>query len=257
MCYMQPGDVDVLRPNLRPVVALSVDELVFGASGFVVLAVYAATAPAWMLQISAAMMASNVCKAQDLRFAEMDVSDNDLDTRLQAAQSKAEPPYVCLIGPGAEGAQNILSVHGGELDSSAVLDWLHAQLQQQESEATSPAVGFDLCLAKKELQSILEEENRELSKQNMEAFGQMFDRIANVAQPSLESVLLLLQAQDSDEAGELMALLSKTDQTEMSATMSREPWMHFWEAIIELQGPFTSEEMASLQTILLADVDRS
>ena len=244
-----PGDVNVLRPHLTPVVALSVEDLVFAApsdlrgavdESYVVLAVYVGLPPVWMLQISAAMMTSKV-SAQELRFAELNVSQNDMDSRLKSC-SQAGPPFVCIVGPNGEGVREVLSVHAGLLESRPVLDWMHAQLVDK--------VQFDLDHAVKELECVVELERDELSKHNMEFFEQMFDSIADVAQPSLENVLQLLQGQDSDEAGELMALLSKTDHDEMSAPLTREQWLQFWGAILELQGPFLPQELASLQSVL-------
>lgn len=242
------GDVDPLRPYLTPVVASSLQELVFSSPGCVVLSVYDGVPPSWTLQ--AATAAENT--VQGVRFCEFDASTNDLDSRLSKFGPK---PFVCFYRPAGEPedestqrAEGALSVHTGAQTPRELLEWLHKQMGV-EAETSCAVSQFDLSAALAKLQVVQEESDLELRKLNIQTFTEMFSTIESTAQPTLQQLLVMLQHNDSDEAGELMAHLSKVDQDCSAAehSITLEQWLAFWEEIIELNGSFSVDELAGIK----------
>jgi len=246
------GDQDLLRPYITPVVASSLQELVFGATGSIVLAVFSGDPPSWMLRVAAVLKSSRL-GIQDLGFAELNAATNDLDPRLTEL---GEAPFVCVYRNGTESSETSespeasLRIHSGVLDPAQIIQWLHGELGKQE-EGREPVL-FDLEVAQDELRAVEEEANVQLKQLNVETFTEMFKTLGVVAQPRLETVLEMLAAQDSDEAGELMAYLSKVDHDPSSADhmVSLEEWLAFWNEMVELTGPYSPEQLAQLQLLL-------
>eukprot|EP00658_Telonema_sp_P-2_P028711 TRINITY_DN21953_c0_g1_i5.p1 TRINITY_DN21953_c0_g1~~TRINITY_DN21953_c0_g1_i5.p1 ORF type:complete len:540 (-),score=129.57 TRINITY_DN21953_c0_g1_i5:341-1960(-) len=250
------GDVDAMRPGIQPVVASSVQELVFDAADHVVLAVIQGDHPGWMLQVSCVLQAGPVA-IRRVRFGELDSSCNDLDPRLEELGKPV--PFVCLYKPGSklhsdEASTGELCVHTGPLEPLAILHWLDLELNnQEESEEEAAPIEdlFDLKTAEEQLQVIEEEANHELKKMNMTAFTEMFHALDPAAQPTLQQLLKCLQQEESDEAGELTSLLSKVDQNNSAPehAVSLEQWLQFWSDMLDLQGALSPEDLSDLQRL--------
>lgn len=62
---------------------------------------------------------------------------------------------------------------------------------------------------------------------------------------------LVVRVTAAQEAGELMAQLSKVDQNASAAehAVTCDQWEAFWEEILQLQGPFSVQELAEFSSI--------